>query len=330
MPDITSDQLRDISVKTVEMFLNDKIPLSEGLSKQAGIYDLNAEQIQRAVEATNSICYLKIIKVAEDRTVEFPLCKTAEVMAHISVPDFTKSAGVEMEKVASDKPGFEWKSLYVKGYFDEPTLTPNEQFIMLTKLAAENSRFLQEARCDLEVLEYTLQKKASVLERDPLAQAKLSHIGVADLEMVKSAGATEQKTGSFIFKEADLKLAKEVVAMVKRASELRTDIVRREDLQKKAELSKKAFSLNPFNWAGKAIGSVISAPFKMIGRQAVNTAKGAANKVMPGVVSKPTGAGLGRTAKIGGVTAMVGLDATMYQPKPESDIYHQMRHAGPY
>lgn len=318
MPDITSDQLRDISVKTVEMFLNDKVPLSEGLAKQASLHELNSEQIQRAVEAANSICYLKIIKVAEDRTIEFPLCKTAEVMAHISVPSSSDHSytDTQIEKVAA----FEKTEV---GY----SLTPNEQFIMLTKLAAENSMKLETAEGELLVVEHILYKKAELLATDPRAQAKLSHVGVS---LEKVAEITEQVSGSFIFKEADLKLTKEVVALTKRAEELREDIAHRAELQKSAELAKKALSLNPLNWAGRAIGATVSAPFKMLGRGLKNTVQGVGHKIAPGSISKPTGKGIGKVLAAGSVAASVGFDSIMYNPKPASDINFQMKHTGPY
>lgn len=94
MPHMSSDQLRDISVAVVEEFINNKIPLSQGLAKQAALHELNSEQIQRCVEASNTICHLAILGKAEDRTFEFPLCKFAEVMAHAAAPDFEKSAGI--------------------------------------------------------------------------------------------------------------------------------------------------------------------------------------------------------------------------------------------
>lgn len=94
MPVMSSDQLRDVSVAVVEDFINNKTPLSEGLAKQAALNNMNSEQVQRCVEAANTIAHLKLISVAEDRTFEFPLCKYAEVMQRAALPDFEKSAGL--------------------------------------------------------------------------------------------------------------------------------------------------------------------------------------------------------------------------------------------
>ena len=94
MPNMSSDQLRDISVAVVEGFINNRIPLSQGLAKQAEIHDLNSDQVQRCVETTNVVSHLKLLGMAEDRTFEFPLCKYAEVMHYAAAPNIEKSAGV--------------------------------------------------------------------------------------------------------------------------------------------------------------------------------------------------------------------------------------------
>lgn len=94
MPNMSSDQLRDISVAVVEGFINNRIPLSQGLAKQAEIHDLNSDQVQRCVEVSNTVAHLKLLGMAEDRTFEFPLCKYAEVMHYAAAPDIEKSAGV--------------------------------------------------------------------------------------------------------------------------------------------------------------------------------------------------------------------------------------------
>lgn len=94
MTTVTPDTLRDISVKVVEGFLNDKVPLSIGLAKQASENQLNPDQIQRCVEASNTIAHLKLMESAADRTFEFPLCEYNHVLAEIAQPGITKEAGL--------------------------------------------------------------------------------------------------------------------------------------------------------------------------------------------------------------------------------------------
>ena len=50
MPDMSSDAIRDISVRVVEGFFNDKVPLSVGLAKEASAACMNHEQIKRACD----------------------------------------------------------------------------------------------------------------------------------------------------------------------------------------------------------------------------------------------------------------------------------------
>jgi len=356
MPSITTEQLQTISVKTVEEFLNDHVPLSEGLAKQAAAYELNSEQIQRAVEATNSICYLKLVKVAEDRTIEFPLCKTAEVMAHITLPN--------IEKVASAVPKFHTEVRLVNGEvttsmrridiegdlaesrarmtkqasaeLDQTNITiqsPTEMFYLLTKMAAENKHLLSRATDDLIVTKDSLEKAASVLARDPKASIKLEMLGVSETGIEKVAGVESQVQGSFIFKEADLKVAKQVVELTKKANVLQAEVEKRTELHKQAELTKRSFLGALSKGLSYLAGKAIAIPGKAIGRGFKNTATNLKNSAID--MTRPVGKKLSTPKKLGiagvaGSTALAGGDALMYQPGREKDIYHQMVHTGPY
>lgn len=330
MPSITTEQLQTISVKTVEGFLNDHVPLSEGLAKQAAAYELNSEQIQRAVEATNSICYLKLVKVAEDRTIEFPLCKTAEVMAHITVPgaahSIEKSASVVAHKTTSVGRSEDFGA-------DITIQSPTEMYSLLTKMAAENKHLLSRATDDLIVTRDTLEKAASVLARDPKASIKLEMLGVSETGIEKVAGVAEQTVGSFIFKEADLKVAKQVVELTKKANALQAEVEKRTELHKQAELTKQSFLGALSKGLGYLAGKAVAIPGKAIGRGFRNTGINLKNTINGKI--NPTGQKLSTPKKLGivgvaGTAAMAGGDALMYQPSKEKDIYHQMVHAGPY
>lgn len=84
--DTTPEEIRDCAVRVVEEFVNNKVPLSEGIAKEAQDNEFNPEQIKRVIEASNSIAYLKLLKEATDRTFEFPIAKYAEVMGHVALP----------------------------------------------------------------------------------------------------------------------------------------------------------------------------------------------------------------------------------------------------
>jgi predicted transcriptional regulator len=384
MPSISTEQLQTISVKTVEGFLNDHVPLSEGLAKQAAAYELNSEQIQRAVEAVNSITYLKLVKVAEDRTIEFPLCKTAEVMAHITLPGMDKAAALDYDKYLSymskhvgdsdsakkmdpltyakhDRAAMlfagrsvdEANTAYDKhvkriektasvgkseAFSDNITIqSPTEMYHLLTKMAAENKHLLSRATDDLIVTKDSLEKAASVLARDPKASIKLEMLGVSETGIEKVAGVTEQTVGSFIFKEADLKVAKQVLDLTKKANDLQAEVAKRTELHKQAELAKQSFLSVLSKGLGYLAGKAVAIPGKAIGRGFRNTGINLKNSITNTVSNTlgPKGQKLSTPKKLGivgvaGSTALAGTDALMYQPSKEKDIYHQMVHAGPY
>lgn len=91
---IAPEQIRDYAVKAVEGFINNQVPLSTSISTMAVDMELNPEQIKRLVEATNTICQLKLISMAEDRTFEFPVAKYEEVLKEMTVPEHLKEAQI--------------------------------------------------------------------------------------------------------------------------------------------------------------------------------------------------------------------------------------------
>jgi len=350
MPLISSDQIRDISVKSVEAFLNQKIPLSEGLAKQASALELNSEQIHRAVEATNSIAYLKILQLSDDRTVEFPLCKYAEVMRSVTLPnmDFQKVASeqpqmmfnvapnvsktlshTELEKIASDA-----ENKYMK------ELTHNEKYIHFIKMASENDAMLARLKDRELTIVADLTKAASVIKKDVQGLEKLA--AVVDgpefsvlSKLVFNESKTHANTG--IFKKAELEKVYVLTGLLKEAQELHANIKEAKELSERSSMVKQAFLGKAIGGAvgaigsgiGKAIGSVASIPFKVLGKgldatasnvksQANATFQTGANKVRQ-AMGKPTVAipkvtkrfGLGAAAGMAGLAA---TDALMYSP----------------
>lgn len=325
MPDITTDQLQSISIAAVENFLNDRVPLSQGIAKQASLHDLNSEQIQRTIEAANSITYLKLLKVAEDRTFEFPLAKYQEVLAAMVTPDFTKQASISspgdsaLVKTAS---AVEPES----SYSPYASMGRTEAYSMLTKLAAENSRALDVAKDNLYMAQYELEKAAAAFSKDPRANEKMQTIG--SLEKV----ASDVQLGSYIFKEGDLSVARKVVELEKTAAALTKEISERQTM-----MSKSAGLISSI---GHGVGWLAAKPFGMaakgFGGLVKNTVGGGIDAVK-GVSSKVTGkAAPGKVVRgigIGGASMAAlntGTDALMYQPKDASNIYHTMKNSGPY
>ena len=321
MPNITSDQIRDISVKTVESFLNNKVPLSVGLAKQASAMGLNADQIQRAVEATNSIAYLKVLSLSEDRTVEFPLCKYAEVMAEISVPDLTKAAAyrdaylgpvVSLEKTASAEEHV------------PSEMTQGEQNYWLIKAAAINERKL-EALTDREAtIVPELIKAAQVVAKDKAGLEKLATVTSGKefaMASVLVYGEAKPYADTGIFKTAELKDATKLIGLLKEAQEVSNSInelrgqVKRTDMLKEASI---AGSIG--KGIGMAAGKVIGAPFKAVG-SAVGKSVARGSNTVANMARKAVGAptvassvkGIGAAGLIAG-GAYAASDALMYTP----------------
>lgn len=329
MPLITSDQFRDISIQTVEGFLNNRVPLSEGLAKHASHFQMNSEQVQRAVEATNSIAYLKVLSLSDDRTVEFPLCKYAEVMSEIALPKdiMQKSAAVKKDptnsliKVASEE-------MHV------PTpLIDVEKQVLFVKLAAINKRELETLKEKEMFLIPDLMKAASDLKKDPQALEKLASVSTGnDFRMLTGLvfGVPQAYADTGLFKTAELQEAMGITKMLKQAEALTAEIKVKEELLKQSELRKEAFLGAIGSAAGRVIGSVAAAPVKVLGKMIGNTAHNigssaaaggtiAANKVrgafgmapkaVPAITKR--GFGIGAAA----VTAAgIGFDASMYTP----------------
>lgn len=343
MPFITSEQIRDMSTKTVEGFLNNKVPLSEGLAKQASYHNLNSEQVQRAVEATNSIAYLKVLSLADDRTVEFPLCKYAEVIQNLALPKdlFTKQASViQMGRTPGKTVALPYEDFVKAASFNDTTLTEMNEVetqIYLTKLASKHQRELEHLKEKEMFMAPDLIKAAKDFSKDSMGLEKLATVAkgsdYAKLStLVYGVAKPFEDTG--LFKEADLKEARNLAGMLKQAEELVANIQEKEKLLKAAALQKEAFLGMIGRGIGRAIGAVASAPVKMVGgtigkaaynagqsaksmgASAANSVRGAVGltpKPMP-VINKKKIAGVGML----GLGATMALDSTMYNAGTDS------------
>lgn len=252
MPSVTNDQIRDISVSTVESFLNDKIPLSQGLAKQASLHQLNAEQINRCVEATNSIAHLKIISLSDDRTVEFPLCKAAEVMAHIVDP------GTEKIATFKEEPVFEKVASTELTYADFlGSLSEHERTVMFQKEAQINARKLEMLQNEADNLLFDLTKQAGIVAKDPEALEKIAVACEDSYEALSTLvfGEVKHLERVGLFKEAELKEERKLHSLYKRAQDLVAEKAKIEGLNKVA-MEKQAMFGAIAGMAGRAVGAM--------------------------------------------------------------------------
>lgn len=326
MPLISSDTIRDISVKSVEMFLNSKVPLSQGLAKQASEYQLNAEQIQRAVEATNSIAYLKVLELATDRTVEFPLCKYAEVMAGVAIPDMSKQASVTVHKTAAVGKSTEMMEKFAT--YTPPVYNEHEEQVHMVKLASIATRQLQQLTDRSVTIVPELEKAADTIKRDPRGLEKLATIATGKEFSLLSAlvyGSVQEHADTGLFKSAELKDVEKISALYKEAKQVQSDINQCKATLDRTELVKEAMFGAIGTGLGKVVGTVAAMPFKIAGKAVKNTATNMGTRAQAaGVKAKNFVTGQNNpipsvTKKKGlwAVGAAVGagaLDAAMYQP----------------
>jgi hypothetical protein len=321
MTSISSEQIRDIAIRTVEQFLNNKVPLSQGLAKEASAAQLNSEQLQRAVEATNNISYLKVLELSTDRTVEFALCKTAEVMQHIAVPD-----GLQ-EKVASAmNPEMVKQAAVIEGptsaEYSGHDWSENEVLVNFIKQASTNKAALESLKMESLNVGENLVKAAAVLKKDAKWMDKLACVsdGVEYKMLSLLVDGTMPEHRDLkdlgLFKEAELKSFSSFAQLYKQARQITREMTERAELQKRADDMStmqrvKNIVQNPAQSVGKAIGygpgkaigtvanKVVNAPVNAV----KSVAQGAANTFNDalGSMGKPTiktvGKATGQTVK---------------------------------
>lgn len=329
MPNMSSEQLRDLSIRVVEGFLNDKVPLSEGLAKQASLNNLNSDQVQRCVEACNTISFLKIMGAAKDRTFEFPLCDYNEVMSKAAAPSFTKAASYDAgTTLPAGTEGHLEKSASAS---TESEFSRQERILFMVKEAAANSRAIEELQCRSFQLASSLTKIAAEVKKDSVALDKIACAVTPDNvhaittlvfgkpESVKDFGAGT----SGMFKSAELKAVATLQDLYKEARLVRDELNMRQEIQKRAsllqaDLTKQAFASSFAAGAGKLMGSAAGSAAAGLGRLASSPLKS-----LGGTASNVTKRAIGRAAppknlteKTLGGLGTIGLNSMMIDTHP--------------
>ena len=307
MNPITVQDLQAIAVKCTSDFFNSGVPLSEGLSKIASERNLNPEQLKRAVEATNTLTYLKSVEVGSDRTGEFPLADYNAIIKMASLPeamlmgDFSKTASEASPPNPVDPSPSEdlVKQAEQSLQYSSPEvsqMTASELMTHLVKEASINRRALEVATDkSFQVLEL-LEKIASELQNAPQLGEVLSAVSKDEASFRKLAFLTQKEDLKFVDPElADLLLqksaatnsalskAKRLAETLEKAAELVQEIKDRTALDERATpyiegIQKQAFLNTAIGSAGKAVGSLIGGatkatlikPVKAVGKAAVN------------------------------------------------------------
>lgn len=276
MAHLTVQDLQDIAVATTSDFYNHGTPLSVGLAKQAAARELNSDQVKRAVEATNTLAYLKSVE-GSDRTGEFPLADYDEIMKCASMPD-DMSQGPKIVPQSTDEDLTKQASAEDALAYEMPELTKQAAMIHLVKEAAINKRALEDAQARAFHLTLDLEKAAHELARTPHAVEALSRLtdGTQFTKLARLTFGTETTTQRLDWVEAvpeqrswkpALEKAAQLNTMLTQAQDTLAEIEHRSGLDKQAGLITTMAA-----GVGRAVRSVAMAPFRF-----------AANKVSAGV-----------------------------------------------
>jgi hypothetical protein len=230
VPDFNSELIRNLSVKTVEGFLNDRVPLSVGIAKEASAHGFNPEQIKRTIEATNNIAYLKMLGEAQDRTFEFPVADYKEVLAHMVLPEGVPHIAESQKEVqaSAQTPVLEKTAADTKAAEREFILglSKQAQFKLIETEYESNRKHLEHLNGYSSILAEKLIKQAQLVGKDPVAMDKLASVTEEDQftqlsYLVTGDVKAYRDLGSYgMFKEASLRDVKELAALHKEARQV--------------------------------------------------------------------------------------------------------------
>lgn len=318
---LSTNDLQDIAVRCTTDFVANGTSLNDSLAKEAAARDLNSEQVKRAVEATNVLCYLRTLeKSASDRTPEFPLADYDQVIAAASIPQSLRQETNPWDNVQTG----ELTKQAADNAFDLsfPDLSEQELNVYLYKEAQKNKRFLEDAVHEQEYLKRSLMQKAAELEEDPYGLEKLSEVAEGEdftkLSMLVFGEVKEAYPSGLSY---DLTPAQELKTLYKKACDLVAEVARRSELQKQAGI---------VSGIAGGIGKAIGATAKAVVGVPVKAVKGAASYTGRQINNAAADTGLGkamlmkeklpnpttkRNLAIGAATVGAVTDASMYTPK---------------
>lgn len=340
MAHFSVEELQKIAVEVTSDFYNHGVPLSEGLAKQASARDLNSDQLKRAVEATNTLAYLKSVESANDRTGEFPLANYDEILKCASIPDSLETSGMMMNgvvpSIGQDKgdglvpPTSAEDTVKEASYhdplaFEMPQLTKQAALKFLIKEACANKQALELAESRALNLYMDLTKQASVLKKDPNAIYGVS-IAAKDEQFTKLAKLVfgDQAPSRIDYVDvvpahrdwkASMQKAAALSTMLTDAADTLVEIEQRRELDKQASLIMDAGKL-----VGSAAKKVVTAPLKWgaakIGAGVASLTDQAATKIQTGFA----GTGLGKKMGVQPGTLKPSTVQTMAKAKTVRNV----------
>lgn len=321
--ELDNEQLKDISISVVEGFINYKVPLNEGIAKQASEMELNSDQIKRVVEASNTIAYLRLQKEAEDKTFEFPVGDYEGVMKTMVLPS-DSSVGTTLLKEAHAS---------MDPILPEIDIDPEQQRSWLRSSMLNNHYQLEKIAVEKEGLAYAILDAARALSKDEYALEKLAEVCEEDVYARLSSLLTKEadyKLRERVFRDGDLNVARELVDIYKQATELLEEEKERQGLDKRAftgvknELKHMAQNVGAGKLgsaANNAAGAAATALGHTVGG-VVGAAGGLGVRTAQGLRAGGRALGFGKD-KIG--TLGKGLMAATHDVAPDKNVWDNLQ-----
>lgn len=279
--DTSPDQIRDIAVKVVGQFISNSTPLSDGVADAAKSLGLNSEQVKRIIEATNSIAYLKLLEGSSDRTFEFPVAKYEDVMRSIVMPvNLEQTAVVESSELNKE-------ASYSEEYTAHMSL--GEKYVVVFNEMLSNKYSLEKIAYDLQEVGMLIEQSILTLKRDPEGLDKFAEVSnenhYSKVSMLMH-GMVKEASDNSVFRDAELKEARNLADLFKQAELLIIEKKSREEMHEKMAGILGAVAKLP----GKAIGGVVKGTSYGAGKVAggvVGAGLGVAGKAVGKVLRKP-------------------------------------------
>lgn len=324
MDSITNSDIQAIAVRCVSEFFNAGTPLSVGLAKEAQALDLNAEQLRRSIEATNTLAQLKNIQTSSDRAGEFKVAEYGEILKLASFDSALTPALAVVD--TTDVPVLD-SDMSKSASFDPGVEVPDSvqgRLAGLRKAASQNRRSLEDAEAKYVVLNDGIQKLAAELVTYPekdLSLALSSALGQTGFSKVASFLGHEGQYVDYaqdIGYQSDLVCkVQDLMSMVKQASEVSLHIEMTDKLDQKMcevedQLLKQAGLIGNISAAARKAAQKIIKPTISKAAPAAKKVSGVENaahgsaRLLTRVATAPikaVGKAMGNTAKDAGLLA---------------------------
>ena len=170
MTQLTPDLLQELSVRCASRYMAKQASLNEAIADEGRAMELNADQLQRVIETTNTVAYLRQLQDAPDRTFEFPVADYPGVMLKMAMPTdlFSKEAEAKSSPTTQALP--------------QPTsqVTPEfsqqEKVAMLSKELLKCAAVMDDILHEKARLTHTLLTKSASLGKSDFLLEKLAYV----------------------------------------------------------------------------------------------------------------------------------------------------------